>query len=66
MQHTVRKAATGQTGARQLANLAYAAALSFRGELLGLLFEALARAAERRVSQFNAHGMDICNGEPSG
>ena len=41
---TLRKA--GQIGARQLANVAYGAAQSGRGELLGLLRSALARAAE--------------------
>ena len=58
MQHTVRKAEAGEIGARELANVAYGTAHSGRAELLGL-FTALARAAERRVSDFNVQ--DIAN-----
>ena len=63
MQHTVgvlRGAAqAGGTEARHLANVAYAAACSCIGALFGVLFEALARAAERRLGEFNAQ--DLAN-----
>ena len=54
---TVSKADAGQIGARQVANVAYGAACSGRAEFQGLLFNALARAAERRVSEFNAQSL---------
>ena len=47
MQHTIRKAEVGEIGARELASVAHGAACC---GLLGLLFAALAMAAERRVS----------------
>ena len=54
VQHTVRKAQAGQVGPRELANVAYAAARCGRSGMLSdcLLFAALARAAERRLSEF--------------
>ena len=54
VQHTMRTAEAGQIGARQLSNVAYGAAHCGSGGLLVLLFAALARAAERRLSEFNA------------
>ena len=63
VQHTVRAAETGEIGARQLANVAYGMARSRRGGLLGVpfrvLFAALAKAAERKVSELNPQ--DLAN-----
>ena len=53
MQHTVRQAQAGQVGPRALANVAYGAARCGRSAMLSLLFPVLARAAERRLSEFN-------------
>ena len=47
VQHTVQAAGAGEIGARQLANVGYGAACSGRGKLLGTLFAALARTAQR-------------------
>ena len=53
MQHTVRKAQAGQVDPRQLANVAYGAARCGRSGMLRMLVAALARAAERRLSDLN-------------
>ena len=53
VQHTVRKANTGDIGARQLANTAHGAARSGRHESLVVLFAVLMWVAERRVGEFN-------------
>ena len=57
--HTVRKAVAGEIGARVLANVAYGAARSGRGESAGVLLTALGRAAERLVSEFNDQELAI-------
>ena len=59
VQHTVRAAVAGEIGAWGLANVAYGAACSCRGEWLGALFASLARAAGQRMSEteFNAQGL---------
>ena len=53
MQHTVRKAQAGQVGPRELANVVYGAARCGRSGMLIMLVAALARAAERRLRDFN-------------
>ena len=53
MQHTVQKAQAGQIRAREIANVAYGAAGCQRCGALSLLFAALARAVETRLSEFN-------------
>ena len=55
--HTIRKAMAGHLGARQVANVAYGAANSGSSKSLGPLFIALARAAERRVSDFKPQNL---------
>ena len=57
VQHTVQAAGSGEIGARELANVAYGAALS--GQSLGALFSVLASVAERRVGESNAQ--DLAN-----
>ena len=49
----------GEIGARALANVVYGAARSGKGRSLGNLFTSLARAAERRVGNFNSHQLAI-------
>ena len=51
--HTVERAETRQSDARELAEVAHGAACCGSITLLGLLFITLARAAEQRVSEFN-------------
>ena len=57
VQYTVSAAGTSEIGARGLANVAYGAACSGSGELLGALFAALARVAQRCVGEFKAQGL---------
>ena len=54
VQHTVRAASTDEILARGLANIAFGAALSCQGNWIGVLFTALARAAERCLGDFIA------------
>ena len=49
----MRASGTGEIGAREVANMVYGAARISIGELLGVLFKALATAAEHRVSKLN-------------
>ena len=53
VQHTVHQAQAGQIGPRALANVAYGAACCGRSGVLSLLFAALARVSERRLSEFD-------------
>ena len=55
----MRKAQAGQVGPRELANVAYGAAGCGRNGMLRMLGAALARAAERRLSDFNPQ--DVAN-----
>ncbi len=59
MQQTSQKAEAGKIGARQLANVAYGATCGSSAELLDMLVATLSRAAEHRVSEFNAQ--DVAN-----
>ena len=52
MQHTVRLVQAGQIDSRALANVGYGAAHCGRHRLLSVLFAELAKAAERRLSEF--------------
>ena len=54
MQHMAHAARAGEIEARQLANVAYGAALSGMGVSLGVQFAVLARAAEQHLGEFNA------------
>ena len=57
VQHTVREAVTSRIGVRQLANVAYGAALSGMEVSLWVMFAVLARAVERRLGEFNAQSL---------
>ena len=59
VQHTVRKAQAGLVGPRELANVAYGAALCARSGTLSMLVAALATAAEGRLSEF--HPQNVAN-----
>ena len=57
VQHTMRKANAGVVGTRELANMAYGAAVhSHVGKSPVALFVAVATAAQRCVRDFNAQG----------
>ena len=59
VQHTVDAAVAREIGARELANVAYGAALAFAmvGQPDAPLFTALTREAERRVRDFNPQNL---------
>ena len=59
MHYTVRAAEAGDIFARPFATVAYGVARSGRGESLGALFAALARAAERRLNEFKPQDFAI-------
>ena len=59
MHHTVRKAKAGQVDPRALANIAYGATRCGRSGTLRILVRALAKAAKRRLSDFNPQ--DVAN-----
>ena len=53
MQQTVRASEAGKMSARELATVAHGAARSGKGKSsIGVIFAALARAAERRMGEF--------------
>ena len=59
VQHTVRYSLADALaiGGRQLATVAYGAALGGMAVSLGMLFVALARAAQRRLGEFNTQDL---------
>ena len=60
MQHTVLAAMQGQTGAREVANVAYGAAsvgVATVGQQDEQLFKMLARIAQRRLDKFSAQNL---------
>ena len=57
VQHTARQVQAGQIDARALAKVAYGAARCGRSGVTNLLFAALARAAERRLSEFRTQNI---------
>ena len=59
VQRTIQAAVKGMLGGRQLANVCHGVAFSSKGKVLGALIAALARAAERRMHEFNAQ--DLAN-----
>ena len=59
MQRTLQAARIGDIGVWALANIAYGAAHSGRGQQIGALFTVLARVAKRLVADFNAR--DLAN-----
>ena len=54
VQRTIQAAEKGTIEGRELANVCYGVAFSSKGKLLGALIAALARAAKRRMHEFNA------------
>ena len=57
VQHTLQAAKGREIGAKQVVTIAYGAACSGMRQLLGVLFAALARGAERRLGEFNAQNL---------
>ena len=67
MQHTIRAAMKGHLGARELANVAYGAAGTWKSVGVGIsvgftsslceLFAAIAKEAKQRLDQFNGQGL---------
>ena len=57
MQHTEQAARKGEIGVQQIANILHGVACSGRGKCMGVLFRALARAAEQRVGDFKAQNL---------